>query len=222
MKIRNSLKSMCLLAGFVLSPVAFSELQAIDDEELGEAVAQGGLYLSGEFSLNEDGGPISNSVYGNPTRPSDSEKKYGARFAYKTGANEGHGWRVIDEWRGGLSFEGLTIRTRRVDGNLRDVTGVLVDQNGVPVSDANAIALGANDGFGGDGAAFDKEVLEVGLPSTVRFKDYQYTVGYASHASEAAASAVGGTFKQTNLYGVYIDGQVNMSGNMLIFPTADK
>ena len=167
---------------------AHAELTAIDDAELSDAVAQGGLYLSGEFSLNEEGGPIADATYTNDC--TDETKRCGARFAYKMGGNPDNGWYVIDDWKGEASFEGLTIRTRRVDS-----------------------------GFNGDGADFDKEVLEIGLPSTMKFNNYQYNIGFASHASPNDAP---GSYQQTNLYGIEIDGQVNMSGNMLIFPTADK
>ena len=53
----------------------------------------------------------------------------------------------------------------------------------------------------------------------MKFKNYQYNIGFASHASPNDDP---GSYQQTNLYGIEIDGQVNMSGNMLIFPTADK
>ncbi|GLQ32444.1 hypothetical protein [Litoribrevibacter albus] len=214
-KVLPALMSVCVLA----ANTAFAELTAIDDAELSDAVAQGGLYLSGELSLNEDGGPISDATYGTCSDVANgTSSRCGARFSYKIGGNADNGWYVIDDWKGELSFEGLTIRTRRIDGNQRDVTGQLVDNSGQPVDEANAVALGANDGFGGDGASFDQEVLEIGLPSTVKFKDYQYNVGYASHASPNDSAS----FQQTNIYGVRINGQVNMSGNLLIFPTADK
>lgn len=196
-----------------------AELTAIGDEELSDTVAQGGLYLSGEFSLNEEGGPISDATYGTCAEVAGgTSSRCGARFSYKMGGNPENGWYVVDDWKGELSFEGLTIRTRKIDGNQRDVTGQLVDNSGQPVDEANAIALGVNDGFGGDGASFNKEVLEIGLPSTMKFKDYQYTVGFSSHGSPNDST----NFQQTNIYGVKINGQVNMSGNMLIFPTADK
>lgn len=213
--IRRVLPVVIALSSFNV----FAELTAIDDEELSDTVAQGGLYLSGEFSLNEEGGPINNAVYGTCADVAvGSSDRCGARFAYKVGGNPDNGWYVVDDWRGEVSFEGLTIRTRKIDGNQRDVTGQLVDNSGQPVGEANAVALGENDGFGGDGASFNKEVLEIGLPDTLRFKDYQYTIGYSSHASPNNTT----NFQQTNIYGVKINGQVNMSGNMLIFPTADK
>ena len=99
------------------------------------------------------------------------------------------GWFVVDDIRGSVSFEGLTFQVRDISS-----------------------------GFGGDGASFDKEVLEIGLPSSVKFRDYQYTLGYASHASPGDSAS----YQQTNIYGVQINGKVNMTGNMLIFPTADK
>ncbi|MFC3153159.1 DUF6160 family protein [Litoribrevibacter euphylliae] len=211
--IRRVLPVVIALSSFNVS----AELTAIDDAELSDTVAQGGLYLSGEFSLNEEGGPINDATYTTCESVSD-DQRCGARFSYKMGGNPENGWYVIDDWKGEVSFEGLTLRTRKIDGNRRDVTGQLVDNSGQPVDETNAVALGVNDGFGGDGASFNKEVLEIGLPTSMRFKDYQYTVGFSSHASPNDSV----NFQQTNIYGVKINGQVNMSGNMLIFPTADK
>lgn len=215
MKIIKTLRVLLAAVSSVYAMSSYSELQAIDDHELSETVGQGGLYLSGEISLNEDGGPINNAYYG---QCSEAGKTCGARFAYKIGSNADNGWYVVDDWKGEVSFEGLTIRTRRIDGNRRDITGQLVDVDGNPVSESNAVALGVNDGFGGDGASFDKEVLEIGLPGTVKFNDYQYTIGYASDASPIGQAG----YQQTNIYGVFIDGNVEMTGNVLIFPTVDK
>ena len=215
MKIIKTLQVLLVAVSSVYALSVQAELQAIDDQELSETVAQGGLYLSGEISLNENGGPISDAYYG---QCDEAGKTCGARFAYKIGSNADNGWYVVDDWKGEISFEGLTIRTRRIDGNQRDLTGQLVDADGNPVTEANAVALGVNDGFGGDGAGFDKEVLEIGLPGTVKFNDYQYTVGYASHSSPIGQT----NYQQTDIYGVYIDGNVNMTGNVLIFPTVDK
>lgn len=215
MKINKALQVLLVVSASLGSLVANAELQAIDDQELSNTVAQGGLYLSGEISLNEEGGPISDSHYG---QCDEAGKTCGARFAYKIGSNPDNGWYVIDDWKGEISFEGLTIRSRKIDGNQRDITGQLVDSAGNPVAEADAVALGGDDGFGGDGASFDKEVLEIGLPGTLKFNDYQYKVGYASHSSPVGQA----NYQQTDIYGVYIDGNVEMTGNVLIFPTADR
>lgn len=218
MKIIKKVLPVFFSFSFLAVSQAYAELKAIDDAELSDAVAQGGLYLSGEFSLNENGGPITNTTYDTCDNAAGTDLRCGARFSYKMGGNLENGWYVIDDWKGEVSFEGLTIRTRRIDGNKRDITGQLVDNSGQPVSEANAVALGDEDGFGGDGASFDQEVLEIGLPSTLKFKDYQYNVGFSSHSSPIGAS----NYQQTNIYGVRLNGEVKMSGNMLIFPTVDK
>lgn len=218
MKIIKNVMWLSLINALLFSSAVNAELQAIDDDELSQTIAQGGLYLSGEFSLNENGGPIDDATYDSCDGAASSGNRCGARFAYRLGGNDDNGWYVVDDWRGEVSFEGLTLRTRRIDGNKRDIAGQLVDVDGNSVDQVNAVALGNNDGFGGDGASFDKEVLEIGLPSSVKFRDYQYTLGYASHASPGDSAS----YQQTNIYGVQINGKVNMTGNMLIFPTADK
>lgn len=89
---------------------ALAELASLGDEALSDISGQGGIYLSGDISINEMGGPVENSYFG---RCEDADKKCGARFAYQL--KEGGGWMVLDEIRGNFSFEGLTLRVRHVD-----------------------------------------------------------------------------------------------------------
>lgn len=101
-----------LLTGIVLwgaSPV-HAELSRLSDKDLSDVAGQGGIYLSGDISINENGGPINNSYFG---QCSETDKKCGARFAYQL--KEGGGWMVLDEIRGNFAFEGLTLRVRSVD-----------------------------------------------------------------------------------------------------------
>ena len=89
-KIKNVLPALVIFSALATNVQA--ELAPIDDAELSNAVAQGGLYLSGEFSLNEEGGPIQDATYGDCT----DDKRCGARFSYKLGGNDSNGWYVID------------------------------------------------------------------------------------------------------------------------------
>lgn len=89
---------------------ATAELDRLDDQDLAEVSGQGGIYLSGDISINEMGGPIENTYFG---RCDDPDKKCGARLAYRL--KEGGGWMVLDEIRGNFAFEGLTLRVRSVD-----------------------------------------------------------------------------------------------------------
>ncbi len=72
---------------------------------------RGGIYLSGDISINEMGGPVQNNYFG---RCDEADKKCGARFAYRL--KQDGGWMVLDEIRGGMfAFEGLTLRVRSID-----------------------------------------------------------------------------------------------------------
>lgn len=89
---------------------ALAELDRLSDDDLAGVAGQGGIYLSGDISINEDGGPINNSYFG---QCDEADKKCGARFAYRL--KEDGGWMVLDEIRGNFAFEGLTLRVRSVD-----------------------------------------------------------------------------------------------------------
>lgn len=89
---------------------AVAELDRLDDQDLAEVSGQGGIYLSGDISINELGGPIENSYFG---RCDDPGKKCGARLAYRLKSDGG--WMVLDEIRGNFAFEGLTLRVRSID-----------------------------------------------------------------------------------------------------------
>jgi len=92
---------------------------------------------------------------------------------------------VLDNIRGRFSFEGITLRTRTIDS-----------------------------GFNGDGASFNEDVLEIGLPNTVTYSDVTFTV---ANSSEARPTDTG--FQQTDIFSAKIDGDVILRGNLLLFPT---
>lgn len=196
----------------VLSLFAFPvlALEPIGEEELSEVSGQNGVYLSGDLSLNEVGGPLASTDVGN--QPADTgqaipvwgtcdektnglAQKCGARLAVKT--NNTEGYFVLDEMRGKLSFEGLTLRAREL---------TIADDN---------------DKFGGDiaadAAALDgKTVLEVGLPNEVRFDEFEFTIANSNSARPTDAG-----YQQQNIFGVEIDGSIEMQGNLLVFPTGN-
>ncbi|MBL3559129.1 MULTISPECIES: DUF6160 family protein [Marinobacter] len=89
---------------------AVAELDRLEDKDLAEVSGQGGIYLSGDISINEMGGPIENSYFG---RCDDPDKKCGARLAYRLKSDGG--WMVLDEIQGNFAFEGLTLRVRSID-----------------------------------------------------------------------------------------------------------
>ncbi len=165
-----------------LSFTANAELSSINDEEMSVISGQAGVYLSGEISLNENGGPIQNAFFGDCS----DDKRCGARLAFQTKQNGG--WFVLDDMKGSFSFQGLTLKVRDI-----------------------------NSGFGGDGANFNRQVLEIGLPDQIKVDKFQYTYATSSTARPSDAG-----FQQTDIYTVEIDGDITMQGNLLVFPTGSN
>jgi len=171
---------LMILAVLGYSTFVCADLKSIEDNELSEVTGQSGVYLTGDISINETGGPISDSYFG---LCSDSNKACGARIALQTEQNGG--WFVVDNLRGGIAFEGLTMQ-------IRDISS----------------------GFGGDGALFNRDVLEIGLPETVRFDEFQFTL--AGSATERPTDT---GFEQLDIFGVEMSGEATLKGNLLVFPT---
>jgi hypothetical protein len=169
-----------------------SALEPLTDGDMQLVLGQGGVYLTGDITINETGGPLNNSAdLENPglwkknCTVSNADKRCGARLAVNAGDGTNSGWLVLDNIRGRFSFEGMTLRTRSI-----------------------------NSGFNGDGAVFDQDVLEIGLPNTVKYTDVTFTL-----ANSSAARPTDVDFKQTDIFNVRIDGDVTMQGNLLLFPT---
>lgn len=162
--------SVCVLA----------ELKSIDDDLLSGVTGQSGVYLSGDVKINEAGGPIQDSYFG---LCSDANKVCGARIGVQTEQNGG--WFVVDNLRGSIAFEGLTVQIRDIDS-----------------------------GFGGDGALFNSQVLEIGMPESLRFDEFQFTLAGSSTDRPSDAG-----FEQVDLLGVEMSGEVTLKGNLLVFPT---
>lgn len=177
MKLFNILFALLMLA---FSFDANAQLASLNDSALSGVSGQGGVYLSGEISINEHGGPIQNAYFGDCTNAS---QRCGARIAFQTKQNGG--WFVLDDFKGSFSFQGLTLRVRNI-----------------------------NSGFGGDGAQFNRDVLEIGLPDVIKVNQLQFTYATSSTARPSDAG-----FQQTDIYTVKMDGDVTMQGNILVFPT---
>jgi len=172
-------------AGFLalfLPVAAAADLSLLDDGALSDVSGQGGIYLSGDISINEMGGPIQNSYFGSC---GEVGKKCGARLAYRL--KQDGGWFVIDDIRGSFAFEGLTLRVRHVDS-----------------------------GFGGDGALFNRDVVELGLPNVVRYNDVQFKL-----AASSTARPTDPGFQQTDILSIQMQGDVTLEGNLLVFPTGN-
>ncbi len=183
----------------LLPALALAEMQALDDSILSEMSGQGGVYLSGEFSINKDGGVLwGTPATNNPAQwtanqrscalaGATSPESCGMRVAVRSGANAG--WYVLDNLKGIFSFEGLTLDTRTLTS-----------------------------------ASGDREVLALGLPNEIRFKDGNFSFGVASQGgwkNKALSAANGGdpSYQQTNIFSAKIDGSIRMQGSVLVFPT---
>jgi len=101
------------LAGLLCGPFAGAEMAPLDDAGMAEVSGRGGIYLSGDISINELGGPLQNNYFG---RCNEQDKKCGARLAYQL--KEGGGWMVLDEIRGMFAFEGLMLRVGSIDSGI--------------------------------------------------------------------------------------------------------
>ncbi len=188
---------MVLLA--VVTPLHLHALELITDDELERVTGQNGVSLSGELSFNEEGGPLNvdpdgggpmTSTWGSCTDAPDS--RCGMRLAVQLNKDTGsQGWYVLDEMRGKISFEGLTMRSREI---------------------TNADSFGGDENDIGDGIT----VLEFGLPDKLKFEDFSFNVATSSTARPTDAG-----FIQQVHFGIDFNGSVNMQGNLLIFPTGN-
>lgn len=95
--------------GLFFSSLCFAELSKINDQDLSEVTGQSGVYLTGEVSINEQGGPLANAYFGDC---SDPAKVCGARLSFQTQQNGG--WFVLDNIKGSVAFEGLTLQVKDI------------------------------------------------------------------------------------------------------------
>ncbi|MEK9713968.1 MAG: DUF6160 family protein [Thalassolituus sp.] len=217
-----------------VSLAANAELQALDDSNLAEFAGQGGVYLSGEFTINSGDNelPLWNDgtrpyyrndngvlVLDNSQNPDGSGQAdqcdlgvCGMRFAIKLNENS-EGWYVIDDLSGGMSFEGLTLRTERL---------------------TSAVNYDAWDNAAGDfqTMAIDEEVVQIGLPGVVSFRDFKFKFAVANNGEFGVAprdengqvainpetNAPYDSFRQTDIFGVQLNGDIILQGNLLLFP----
>ncbi|MCJ8170023.1 DUF6160 family protein [Atopomonas sediminilitoris] len=191
------ISKLCAIALACAALPVWAEMQALDDEGLSQVEGQGGVYLSGEFSVNKNGGVL----WSTPTTANQAQwtadqrscgrngqiEVCGLRLGIRSEANGG--WFVLDNIKGIFSFEGLTLRTRLI-----------------------------NSGFGGDGAAFNQDVLELGLPNEMKFKNTTFSVAVANQGGWQNNKTYAPSFQQTNIFSGQIDGTVRVQGNVLIFP----
>lgn len=218
----KSLLLACTL--FMMSGLANAELSALDETDMADVKGQGGVYLSGELSINKPytdgagrwGGPLwKKPSSANPADWAADERACGPvgaktedcgmRIAVKLQNDANGGWYVIDNLKGAISFQGLTLQSRTINND-----------------------TGLNDSFGGDGTWFNGDVLEIGLPNKLKFKDVSFTFANSKTAEwtkaldiQSGTDSISGApvYQQMPLFSVKIDGEVKMRGNLLVFPS---
>jgi len=206
-------KLVLSLSTLMVATSSMAEMEAIDDFDLSEISGKGGVYLSGEFAINKDGGPLwddPNEVSGfTPgTRPifdgagnivgsEECENGIcGLRLAIKLNENS-EGWYVLDDVSGGMSFEGLTLQTETL-------------------TTATNYDVWVDGGF--EEKAVDDEVLKIGLPGTITFNDFKFKFAVANDGEFGVPLQDGTAFRQTEIFGVQLDGNITVGGNLLLFP----
>ena len=206
-------KLVLSLSTLMVATSSMAEMEAIDDFDLSEISGKGGVYLSGEFAINKDGGPLwddPNEVSGfTPgTRPifdgagnivgsEECENGIcGLRLAIKLNENS-EGWYVLDDVSGGMSFEGLTLQTETL-------------------TTATNYDVWVDGGF--EEKAVDDEVLKIGLPGTITFNDFKFKFAVANNREFGVPLQDGTAFRQTEIFGVQLDGNITVGGNLLLFP----
>ena len=206
-------KLVLSISTLMVATSSMAEMEAIDDFDLSEISGKGGVYLSGEFAINKDGGPLwddPNEVSGfTPgTRPifdgagnivgsEECENGIcGLRLAIKLNENS-EGWYVLDDVSGGMSFEGLTLQTETL-------------------TTATNYDVWVDGGF--EEKAVDDEVLKIGLPGTITFNDFKFKFAVANNGEFGVPLQDGTAFRQTEIFGVQLDGDITVGGNLLLFP----
>jgi len=204
-------------AAVAVSSSCLAEMQAIEDSALAEVSGQGGVYLSGEFAINKDGGPLwqdgtrpyyTRDAQGNLTIDGGTAADQcddgicGLRLAMKLNENS-EGWYVLDDLSGGLAFEGLTLTTETLT-EVPDYNNVsLVNGEPTPAT----VTLPSGD-----------EVVNVGLPGSIRFNKFKFKFAVANNGEFGVPLADGTAFRQTEIFGVQLDGEITVGGNLLLFP----
>ncbi|MDF1763989.1 MAG: hypothetical protein P1U57_11315 [Oleibacter sp.] len=222
-----------IFAGMFFSCLSFyasAELKSLDEHNMSEITGQGGVYLSGEFAINKENSErllwsngtrdyyrldsngnlvVDNSLnpdnVGNQINPDQCDNGIcGLRFAIKLNENS-EGWYVLDDVSGSFSFEGITLRTEKltVVSDFNNITGVDVD--GVPLPDQVTLADPA-------------EVLKIGLPGKVSFKDFKFKYAVANNGEFGVPVDSDTPFRQTEIFGVQLNGDITLQGNLLLFP----
>lgn len=189
----SMIKKIMIILCFMPMSSIFA-LEPLAEDELQQVLGQGGVYLSGDITINETGGPLNNlsdssnsGIWQDSCTSASTNKRCGARIAVNAGDGANTGWLVLDNIRGRFSFEGMTLKTRTI-----------------------------KNGFEGDGVLFNNDVLEIGLPNTVSYSNVSFTL---ANSNEARPTDAG--FMQTDILNVKIDGDVTLRGNLLLFPTGN-
>jgi len=102
--------TMIGLALITLSLPLNAEMKPLTDSALDNISGQGGVYLTGEFTINKNPGPLWATTGDRNCGSASDPKVCGLRFAVSVDGG-GSEWYVLDDVSGGMAFEGLTLRT---------------------------------------------------------------------------------------------------------------
>ncbi|WP_353296127.1 DUF6160 family protein [Thalassolituus maritimus] len=208
---------ICTLALFTASLGAHADLQPMSESNMASVSGQGGVYLSGEFAINKNGGPLwedgtrpyyvrdaqgNLSIDGSTPADQCDDGICGLRLAMKLNENS-EGWYVLDDLSGGLSFEGLTLQTETLT-SVPDYNNVTL-VNGEPTPATVALPDG-------------DEVVNIGLPGTIAFNDFKFKFAVSNNGEFGVPLEDGTAFRQTEIFGVQLDGNITVGGNLLLFP----
>ena len=165
------------------------ELVSLDEEQLATVGGQGGVALSGSFSINPVDGPQwSKAANGSCTTGgtnSGAVGTCGARFAIQF--DEDTGYIILDDIQGAIAFGSQAGGNREMEIRAGSKTQTI---NGEDVT---------------------KEVLSLGLSDVLKYDDFGFTLGASTQSLPDAGA-------QTNLLSINIDGEVRGQGNLLVFP----
>jgi len=210
-------RTFVISAALLASTSCLAEMQAMDDTGLADITGQGGVYLSGEFAINKDGGPLWDdgtrpyyvrdaqgnlSIDGATPADQCDDGICGLRLAMKLNENS-EGWYVLDDLSGGLSFEGLTLQTETLTS--------VPDYNNVTLVNGEATPATVN-------LAEGDEVVNIGLPGTIAFNNFKFKFAVANNGEFGVPLADGTAFRQTEIFGVQLNGDITVGGNLLLFP----
>jgi len=182
------------IALLFITSFSSAEMSKINDQELSEVTGQSGVYLTGEISINEEGGTLDDGYFGDCA---DANLVCGARLGFQT--QENGGWFVLDNIKGSISFEGLTFQTREIASGFGG-DGALFNQTVLEIGMPENIRM--ND-------------FQFTLATACSDRPTENCAG----PGPGSGGIVDSKFKQVEFMTVEMSGEMTLEGNLLVFPT---